>query len=127
MTNDAVTSTLSALTLEQKASLLSGFDFWTTKPAHGEGAEVPAMTLTDGPHGVRLADMDAGFYSVDYQLTNLKEVAAKTKHMPDEFINAQGNNVTEAFKYYLTPLLGSNMPSASMLRAPKAEKILHRD
>ncbi|MBR0576067.1 6-phosphofructokinase [Proteiniclasticum sp. BAD-10] len=68
-----------------------------------------------------------GFYSVDYQLTNLKEVAAKTKHMPDEFINAQGNNVTEAFKYYLTPLLGSNMPSASMLRAPKAEKILHRD
>lgn len=68
-----------------------------------------------------------GFYSVDYQLTNLKEVAAKTKHMPDEFINAQGNNVTEAFKYYLTPLLGSNMPSASMLRAPKADKILHRD
>ena len=38
---------------------------------------------------------------------------------------ADGNNVTDAFKYYLTPLLGSNMPSASMLRAPRADKILN--
>ena len=43
--------------------------------------------------------------------------------MPDEFINAQGNNVTEAFKYYLQPLLGSDMPSAHRLRAPLAPKM----
>jgi len=67
-----------------------------------------------------------GYYSVDYKLSRLQEVAAKTKLMPDEFINADANNVTEAFKYYLTPLLGSNMPSASMLRAPRAEKILNK-
>lgn len=67
-----------------------------------------------------------GTYSVDYKLSNLRDVAAKTKLMPDEFINARGNNVTDAFKYYLNPLLGSYMPSASMLRAPKAEKILHK-
>ncbi len=65
-----------------------------------------------------------GIYSVDYKLSDLKDIAAKTKLMPDEFINARGNNVTEAFKYYLNPLLGSNMPAASMLRAPKVEKIL---
>ncbi len=65
-----------------------------------------------------------GIYSVDYKLSDLKDIAAKTKLMPDEFINARGNNVTEAFKYYLNPLLGSNMPAASMLRAPKAAKIL---
>jgi 6-phosphofructokinase 1 len=65
-----------------------------------------------------------GIYSVDYKLSDLKDIAAKTKLMPDEFINTRGNNVTEAFKYYLNPLLGSNMPAASMLRAPKAEKIL---
>ncbi len=65
-----------------------------------------------------------GIYSVDYKLSDLKDVAAKTKLMPDEFINARGNNVTEAFKYYLNPLLGSNMPAASMLRAPIVEKIL---
>ena len=65
-----------------------------------------------------------GIYSVDYKLSDLKDIAAKTKLMPDDFINAEGNNVTEAFKYYLNPLLGSNMPAASMLRAPKVEKIL---
>lgn len=68
-----------------------------------------------------------GFYSVDYKLSSLKDVAAKTKLMPDEYISRDGNNVTEAFKYYLAPLLGSNMPAASMLRAPRAEKILNRD
>ncbi|HCW73853.1 MAG TPA: 6-phosphofructokinase [Clostridiaceae bacterium] len=68
-----------------------------------------------------------GFYSVDYKLSSLKDVAAKTKLMPDEYISKDGNNVTEAFKYYLAPLLGSNMPAASMLRAPRAEKILNRD
>lgn len=67
-----------------------------------------------------------GYYSVDYQLTDLHKVAGKTRLMPDEFINDKGNNVTEAFKYYLTPLLGSHMPTASMLRAPKAAKILNK-
>ncbi|NMA83704.1 MAG: 6-phosphofructokinase [Epulopiscium sp.] len=67
-----------------------------------------------------------GYYSVDYKLTALHEVAGKTKLMPDEFINQKGNHVTDAFKYYLTPLLGSHMPAASMLRAPRAEKILKR-
>lgn len=67
-----------------------------------------------------------GFYSVDYNLTSLNDVAGKTKHMPAEFINKEGNNVTEAFKYYLTPLLGSNMPSAHRLRAPIVDKILKK-
>lgn len=65
-----------------------------------------------------------GDYSVDYKMAPLLDVAAKTKLMPDAFINARGNNVTEAFRHYLNPLLGSNMPKASMLRAPLAEKIL---
>ncbi len=67
-----------------------------------------------------------GYYSVDYKMTDLKNVAGKTKLMPDNFINARGNNVTDAFKYYLQPLLGSNMPEAHMLRAPRADKILHK-
>jgi 6-phosphofructokinase len=67
-----------------------------------------------------------GYYSVGYRLTDLHEVAGKTKLMPYEFINAQGNNVTDTFKYYLQPLLGSCMPQASMLRAPRAEKILNK-
>lgn len=39
------------MTLEEKASLLSGKDFWQTKdlPSHG----IPSIFLADGPHGVR--------------------------------------------------------------------------
>ena len=49
-----MTHDISTLTLEQKASLLSGQDFWTTKAIDEAG--IPAVTLTDGPHGVRKQD-----------------------------------------------------------------------
>ena len=65
-----------------------------------------------------------GEYSVDYRLVPLRDVAGKTRHMPDEFINAAGNNVTDAFRYYCRPLLGSGLQSAHRLRAPKVSKIL---
>ena len=39
------------LTLEEKASLTSGADFWTTKSIDRVG--VPSIMLTDGPHGLR--------------------------------------------------------------------------
>ena len=68
-----------------------------------------------------------GFYSVDYRLALLAAVAGKTRHMPDEFINAAGNHVTDAFKFYVRPLLGSGLGSATQLRAPRAEKILHKN
>jgi beta-glucosidase len=39
------------LTLEEKASLTSGASFWYTKPVERVG--VPAIMVTDGPHGLR--------------------------------------------------------------------------
>ena len=42
---------LDDLTLEEKASLTSGADFWTTKAIDRVG--IPSVMLTDGPHGVR--------------------------------------------------------------------------
>lgn len=45
---------LAGLTLEEKASLLSGLDFWTTQPlARDGGVAVPGVMVTDGPHGLR--------------------------------------------------------------------------
>lgn len=65
-----------------------------------------------------------GEYSVDYRLVPLEEVAGRTRHMPDEFINEAGNNVTDAFRYYCRPLLGSGLQSAHRLRAPRVAKVL---
>ena len=65
-----------------------------------------------------------GNYSVDYQLSPLPEIAAKTKTMPGEFISKDGNDVTEAFYAYARPLLGSGMPQPRRLRALKVIKLL---
>jgi 6-phosphofructokinase 1 len=65
-----------------------------------------------------------GEYSVDYRLVPLQDVAGKTRHMPDEFINDAGNNVTDAFRYYCRPLMGSGLLSAHRLRAPTVPKRL---
>jgi ATP-dependent phosphofructokinase / diphosphate-dependent phosphofructokinase len=65
-----------------------------------------------------------GFYSVDYQLVSLEMVAGKTRVMEDEFISASGTDVTDAFRMYLRPLLGSNFPDAYRLRLNKVAKVL---
>jgi ATP-dependent phosphofructokinase / diphosphate-dependent phosphofructokinase len=65
-----------------------------------------------------------GFYSVDYELLPLDAVAGKTRTMEDEFIDEKGTGVTDAFRMYLRPLLGSGMPDAYRLRPAPVPKIL---
>ncbi len=45
-------------------------------------------------------------YAIELFRTELKSVAEKTKSMPDEFISAEGNDVTGAFMEYAMPLVG---------------------
>jgi ATP-dependent phosphofructokinase / diphosphate-dependent phosphofructokinase len=65
-----------------------------------------------------------GYYSVDYELLPLASVAGKTRTMEDEFINASGTDVTDAFRMYLRPLLGSAFPDAFRLRPNPVAKVL---
>jgi 6-phosphofructokinase 1 len=63
-------------------------------------------------------------YGVEYDLVPLSEIAAKTKVMADEFINAEGNGVTPAFHSYCRPLVGSALPEPHRIRAPRVAKVL---
>lgn len=65
-----------------------------------------------------------GYYSVNYNLLPLHEIAAKTRLMPDNFINASGNNVTSDFLYYARPLIGAEFAQGHRLRAELAPKII---
>jgi len=45
-------------------------------------------------------------YTVELFRTELSNVAEKTRSLPDEFINSEGNGVTDAFIEYAMPLIG---------------------
>ena len=64
-----------------------------------------------------------GDYAVSYDLAPLAAIAAKTRHIPDEMLSPEGNDVTGAFLAYARPLVGA-LPAASRLRAPRVSKLL---
>ena len=47
---------ISEMTLEEKAGLCSGADFWHTKKVDRLG--IPDVMVSDGPHGLRKQDID---------------------------------------------------------------------
>jgi ATP-dependent phosphofructokinase / diphosphate-dependent phosphofructokinase len=67
-----------------------------------------------------------GYYSADYELLPLDAVAGKTRVMDDAFISESGTDVTDAFRLYLRPLLGSGLPDAYRLRPNPVAKVLNK-
>ncbi len=51
------------MTLEEKASLCSGADFWHTKAVERLG--IPQMMVSDGPHGLRKQDQSADHLGIN--------------------------------------------------------------
>jgi 6-phosphofructokinase 1 len=48
----------------------------------------------------------------------LENVIGRAKPVPDEYINERGNDVTESFIEYATPLIGDPLPKYVRLRKP---------
>jgi ATP-dependent phosphofructokinase / diphosphate-dependent phosphofructokinase len=91
----------------------------------GEKAVQYAFWGINGVHSSgSVAIKRTGFYSVDYELLPLEAVAGKTRTMEDAFITDSGTDVTDAFRLYLRPLLGSGMADAFRLRAAPVPKVL---
>ena len=93
------------------------------REAREVGEKAVQFAMWGGKDG-SVAIKRTGFYSVDYELLPLSEVAGKTRTMDDEFIAASGTDVTDAFRMYLRPLLGSGMPDAFRLRHNPVARVL---
>ncbi len=99
------------------------------REAREVGEKAVQYAMWGGPDGATsgsVAIRRTGFYSADYELQALSDVAGKTRVMEDEFIAASGTDVTDAFRMYLRPLLGSRMPDAFRLRPNPVPKVLRR-
>ncbi|MDB5896389.1 MAG: 6-phosphofructokinase [Rhodoferax sp.] len=91
-----------------------------------EVGEKAVQYAAAGALGGSVAIRRSGDYATDYVLQPLEAVAGKTRVMEDAFIAESGNGVTEAFRSYLRPLLGSGLPDTHRLRHNPVARVLKR-
>ncbi|WP_105030218.1 glycoside hydrolase family 3 C-terminal domain-containing protein [Arthrobacter ruber] len=112
----ATAAVVSDLTLEQKASLLSGRDFWSSQdvPEHG----IPAIVLTDGPHGIRRQAGDADHLGINDSLPSTcfpPAVAVGSSWDPDIARQVGAAIGREARSFAVSVVLG---PGVNIKRSP---------
>jgi len=110
-----VEAILNQMTLEEKASLCSGRDNWTTKPV--ERLELPAVWVSDGPHGVRRAPTsDVGGFGDQLPATCYPTASALAATWDVELIYNLGQALgVECQSQNVNVLLG---PGANIKRSP---------
>jgi len=79
------------------------------------GRQAVAMATAKDCDGSVVMIREPGEYRVRYEYTELQNVARETRSMPDSFLAADGNNVTEAFLEYARPLVGPLPPNGRLL------------
>jgi len=85
------------------AGLQSAVD---AKEARLCGRQAVKCSMKQQSGSVAMKRLKGAKYGIELFSTELKNVAEKTKSMPDEFINSDGNGVTDAFAKYALPLTG---------------------
>ena len=73
-------------------------------------AAVDAATAGESGKMVALRRCPGEGYRCETFLVDIREVMMTERKLPDEFINAEGNGITEAFRQWCRPLLGSPLP-----------------
>ncbi|EFB75248.1 diphosphate--fructose-6-phosphate 1-phosphotransferase [Subdoligranulum variabile] len=79
-------------------------------------AAVDAATAGESGKMVALRRVPGPQYRCETFLVDIQQVMMTERKMPDAFINARGNGITEAFKDWCRPLLGAPLPQLMDLR-----------
>jgi beta-glucosidase len=104
------------MTVEEKASLCSGRDFWTTEPI--DRLEVPAVLVTDGPHGVRLQQGDTDHLGISRSVpaTCFPTASALAATWDRDLVAEVGDAIAqECLEFGVDVLLG---PGVNLKRSP---------
>ncbi len=92
------------------------------KEAFAVGREaVKLATSGDVDGSVAIRRKKGKKYAVFFERVELRSVAKETRHMPDEFIAANGCDVTKAFLDYARPIVG-DLPKIGRFKRIKAKK-----
>lgn len=104
------------MTLEEKCGLLSGLDFWHTKPVERLG--VPSVMVSDGPHGLRKQDMEADHLGMNESIKAvcMPAACATAASFDKEQIRVMGEAIGSSCQHEgLSVLLG---PAVNIKRSP---------
>ena len=107
---------VSELTLEEKAGLCSGADFWHTKAVERLG--VPASMVSDGPHGLRKQDQEADHLGVNDSIKAVcfPAASATAASFDKALIEKMGEAVGDSCQHEkLSVVLG---PAVNIKRSP---------
>ena len=107
---------LSQMTLEEKCSLLSGADFWHTKAVERLG--IPAMMMSDGPHGLRKQDQTGDHLGINDSIKAVcfPAACATAASFDREAVRAIGREIGKACQHEdLGVILG---PAVNIKRSP---------
>ncbi|MGI6701108.1 MAG: beta-glucosidase [Christensenellales bacterium] len=107
---------LSEMTLEEKASLCSGGDFWHNKPI--KRLNVPEVMMADGPHGLRKEDdSQSGLaLKISFPATCFPTAVTACSTWNRELIHKMGDAIAkEAKDQQLSTVLG---PGTNIKRSP---------
>ena len=107
---------ISEMTLEEKAGLCSGADFWHTKAVERLG--IPAVMVSDGPHGLRKQDQEGDHLGINDSIVAVcfPAACATSSSFDTEMIHEMGDTIgQECQAEDLSVVLG---PAVNIKRSP---------
>ena len=116
MDKKAIQELISQMTLEEKAGLCSGADFWHTKAVERLG--VPATMVSDGPHGLRKQDQEGDHLGINDSIKAVcyPAASATAASFDPELVEKMGEALGESCQHEkLSVLLG---PAVNIKRSP---------